>query len=72
MGTRYRILPEEVSNPSGTTTRSAFRVHFDGGSPGSAGCIVFPSTSDYNRLIGVFAALKEKGVEKIPLALNYT
>ena len=71
MGTRYRILPEEVSNPAGTVTRSAFRVHFDGGSPGSAGCIVFPSTSDYRQLIGVFAALKENGVEKIPLTLNY-
>ena len=72
MGTRYQILPEEVWNKTHTKSRSAFRVHFDGGSPGSAGCIVTPSKSDYNRIIELFATLHHRGVEKIPLTLNYT
>lgn len=72
MGTRYQITPERVWNTTRTKSRSAFRVHFDQGNPGSAGCIVTPSRADYDRIIALFAALKKKGVEKIPLVLDYT
>lgn len=72
MGTRYQITPEKVWNSDHTKSRSAFRVHFDGGVPGSAGCIVTPSRSDYDRIVALFAALKAKGISKIPLTLNYT
>jgi hypothetical protein len=72
MGTRYQITPERVWNATRTKSRSAFRVHFDQGNPGSAGCIVTPSKADYDRIIKLFAALKKKGVEKIPLVLDYT
>ena len=72
MGTRYQITPEKVWNPSRTRSRSAFRVHFDGGVPGSAGCIVTPSRDDYDRIIALLAALNARGVQRIPLTLNYT
>ena len=72
MGTRYQITPEEVWNEDHTRSRSKFRVHFDGGVPGSAGCIVTPKRSDYDRIIALFAALKDRGISKIPLTLNYT
>jgi hypothetical protein len=72
MGTRYQITPEKVWNPAHTRSRSAFRVHFDGGSPGSAGCIVTPSRDDYDRIVALFAALNARGVEQIPLTLDYT
>lgn len=72
MGTRYQILPEEVWNDNHTSSRSAFRVHFDNNQPGSAGCIVTPSRSDYDRIIALFAALRSQGVKKLPLELIYT
>ncbi len=72
MGTRYQITPEKVWNAAHTHSRTAFRVHFDGGVPGSAGCIVTPSRSDYDRIIALFAALKARDVTRIPLTLNYT
>ena len=72
MGTRYQITPEEVWNSDRTKSRSAFRVHFDGGAPGSAGCIVTPAKADYDRVVALFAALKAKGIKQIPLTLNYT
>ena len=72
MGTRYQILPEEVWNDNHTSRRSEFRVHFDNNQPGSAGCIVTPSRSDYDRIIALFAALRSQGVKKLPLELIYT
>jgi hypothetical protein len=72
MGRRYQITPEKVWNADHTKSRSAFRVHFDGGVPGSAGCIVTPSRDDYDKIIALFAALNAKGISKIPLELNYT
>ncbi len=72
MGTRYQITPERVKSKDGTQSRSAFRVHFDGGVPGSAGCIVTPDPDNYAKIIKLIASLKAKGVEKIPLTLDYT
>ena len=72
MGTRYQITPEKVWNEDRTKSRSAFRVHFDGGTPGSAGCIVTPSRRDYDKIISLFAAMNVRGIKRIPLTLNYT
>lgn len=72
MGTRYQITPEKVRNADGTKSRSAFRVHFDGGVPGSAGCVVTPSRNDYDKIVALYAALNARGIAKIPLTLDYT
>ena len=72
MGTRYQITPEMVWNDAHTISRTAFRVHFDTNQPGSAGCIVTPAPSDYDKIVALFAALTSRGVDKIPLTLNYT
>lgn len=72
MGTRFRILPETVRSADGKHSRSAFRVHIDSNAPGSAGCIVFPSKADMDRFIALCAALRQKGVDSIPLELDYT
>ena len=68
----YRIRPEYVTNPDTKVTRGEFRVHFDDGSPGSAGCIAIRAEEDYEKFKKLMAKLKKNGIKAIPLSLNYT
>jgi hypothetical protein len=68
----FRIRPEEVTQPDPPhVTRSAFRVHQDGGAPGSAGCIAISSPQDFDRFAEIMHDLNKYPVETIPLTIEY-
>jgi len=68
----FRIRPEEVTQPDPPhVTRNAFRVHQDGGAPGSAGCIAISSVQDFDRFADIMHDLNKHGVEIIPLTIEY-
>lgn len=68
----FRIRPEEVKKPGGEVTRDAFRVHQDGGAPGSAGCIAISSPADFEHFAQIMHDLLKDGVQTIPLQLKYS
>jgi hypothetical protein len=68
----YRITPEAVTElipPH--TTRDAFRVHFDNGNDGSAGCIALTHEKEWHQFVGLMEQLQGDGVKWMPLILNY-
>src|SRR5262249_8245118 len=67
-----RIRPEEVIQPDPPhVSRNAFRVHQDGGAPGSAGCIAISDGNDFDRFAEIMHDLHKNGVEGIPLTIQY-
>lgn len=69
----FRILPEEVTQPDPPhVRRNAFRVHQDGGAPGSAGCIAISSEQDFDHFAEIMHELHKHRVETIPLTIQYT
>lgn len=74
LGPKFFITPEVFKKPDSTQTRSAFRVHFDQGDNGSAGCIVLPSEEDFAALRAVMRqcqAARPK-VASLPLDIVYS
>lgn len=68
----FRIRPEEVIQPEAPhTRRNEFRVHRDGGAPGSAGCIAIRDGADFERFAGIMHDLHNHGVETLPLTISY-
>jgi hypothetical protein len=69
----FRIRPEEVTQPDAPRVRrNAFRVHQDGGAPGSAGCIAISEQGDFDHFAEIMHDLHKHGVETIPLTIQYT
>jgi lysozyme len=68
----HRILPEAVTDPITKITRSAFRVHFDGGDNGSAGCIALQKLADFEEFDKIMLDLAQNNILKIPLTSLYT
>ena len=72
-GAVYHITPEAVTRPvPHGVTRDAFRVHFDGGTPGSAGCIAVREEGDFETVIKWMHDLHGEGIREVPLTLHYT
>ncbi len=67
----HRILPEAVTDPVSKVSRSAFRVHFDNGDDGSAGCIALRELQDFEEFDGLMLGLRADGIPTIPLTLEY-
>jgi len=71
-GDAFRIRPEEFHNPQSPSKRNAFRVHYDGGAPGSSGCIVLCSIDDFRKFKEIMAAHALQGITNIPLSIVYS
>jgi len=68
----FRIRPEEVKKPEAPhTVRNEFRVHQDGGAPGSAGCIAISDVDDFDTFADLMHRLHNHGIETIELELKY-
>jgi hypothetical protein len=70
LGWRFFITPETFH--SGHHTRGAFRVHKDGGTPGSAGCIVIRDEDDFQGFRDLMKQTVAAEVSEIPLEISYT
>ncbi len=68
-GLGYRILPDEFRK--GDLSRGLFRVHFDIGNKGSAGCICIEDEGDFRALKKVMATLRAAKILTLPLTLRY-
>lgn len=68
-GNFYKILPFQVKTRSGRT-RSDFGIHWDGNTPGSAGCIVIRNKPAWQAFDARIAGLRSK-FKQIPLMVSY-
>lgn len=69
-GNFYRVYPNVIHTVR-NTTRSACGIHKDANTPGSLGCIVMSSDrfDDFENAIEI---LKNRGIERIPLQVQYS
>ncbi len=70
-GNFYRLLPYEVTTDQGGH-RGDFGIHWDGNTPGSAGCIVMSKDrfADFEKEIAELR--KTQGISQIPLFVTYS
>lgn len=69
-GNFYRVYPNVIRTIRGST-RGAIGIHKDANSPGSLGCIVL-SDRRFRDFEQTIARLKNRGIERIPLQVQYS
>jgi lysozyme len=68
----YKITPEVVKEPKHPfRKRDHFRVHFDGGDDGSAGCIALTHKHEWDEFVKLMAQLQKAKVDWMSLELDY-
>jgi hypothetical protein len=67
-GNFYYVEPDPVDVPP---LRGEFGIHFDANIPGSAGCIVFPEQSEWEKFQDLMMQYKMQGHQCISLIVEY-
>ncbi|NET15302.1 MAG: hypothetical protein F6K08_21940 [Okeania sp. SIO1H6] len=69
----FPIRPNILENPNPTgLDRGGFRIYNDAGNPGTSGGIGIINANTFNRFRALLLALKQQGIEQIPLEIQYT
>lgn len=71
-GYAFYIQPERLVSPEGRRVRSAFRVHYDAGVPGSAGCIVIRDKNAFGQFCELMQEAHRGGTASIDLEVAYS
>ena len=69
LGWKFYITPETFR--ANHQARGAFRVHKDGGTPGSAGCIVIRDEDDFQHFREIMRHTSQGGVASLTLEVDY-
>ena len=68
----YHILPDPIrdqENPN--NIRREIGIHFDHGTPGSSGCIVFKNTEEFQAFEKIMLYLRQQGITFVNLIVQY-
>jgi hypothetical protein len=69
----FPILPHVLENYDlKGVNRGGFRIYNDAGNPGTSGGIGILNANTFNRFRALLIALKQQGIEQIPLEIQYT
>ncbi len=67
----FPILPHILKSPDGDINRGNFRIYNDSGSPGTSGGIGILNAESFRRFRALLIALKQAGIDSIPLEIEY-
>lgn len=70
-GRSFYIRPETFVSQNGGGTRSAFRVHYDQGIPGSMGCVVIRERHAFSHFCEIMRDTFNGGLRRLPLKVEY-
>ncbi|MCT7966366.1 hypothetical protein NG799_08480 [Laspinema sp. D1] len=70
-GWSFPILPHVLASEDGHIKRGGFQLYNDAGTPGTAGGIGIINSESFTRFRALLLALKQQGIDSIPLEIEY-